>query len=78
MIQKTLKTTTGKLKVQIPDKLDEVTLGQVIALQESPALDDLEAICILSGIPILIAPDKTFIQQRCHPQKSNFCNRQNR
>jgi hypothetical protein len=52
MIQKTLKTTTGKLKVQIPDKLDEVTLGQVIALQESPALDDLEAICILSVIPV--------------------------
>jgi hypothetical protein len=52
MIQKTLKTTTGKLRVQIPDKLDEVTLGQMIALQESPSLNDLEAISILSGIPV--------------------------
>jgi hypothetical protein len=52
MIQKTLKTTTGKLKVQLPDKLAEVTLGQMIALQENPALDDLEAISILSGVPV--------------------------
>jgi hypothetical protein len=51
MIQKTLKTTTGKLKIQLPDKLAEVTLGQMIALQENPALGDLEAISILSGIP---------------------------
>ncbi|ASU33148.1 hypothetical protein [Mucilaginibacter xinganensis] len=52
MIQKTLKTTTGKLKVQIPDKLDEITLGQLIALQQSPDLNDLEAISILSAIPV--------------------------
>jgi hypothetical protein len=52
MIQKTLKTTTGKLRVQIPDKLDEVTLGQMMALQENRGLDDLEAISILSDVPV--------------------------
>ena len=52
MIQKTLKTTTGKLTVSIPSALSEVTLGQMIALQENPALDDLEAISILSGVPV--------------------------
>jgi len=52
MIQKTLKTTQGKLKVQVPDKLDEITLGQMIALQTKQDLDDLDAISILSGIPV--------------------------
>lgn len=52
MIQKTLKTTTGKLTVSIPGNLTEVTLGQMIALQEKPRLGDLDAISILSGIPV--------------------------
>jgi hypothetical protein len=52
MIQKTLKTTQGKLKVQVPDRLEEVTLGQMIALQAKQDLDDLDAISILSGIPV--------------------------
>ncbi|MDP9080909.1 MAG: hypothetical protein M3O71_26110 [Bacteroidota bacterium] len=52
MIQKTLKTTQGKLTIAIPDKLEEVTLGQMMALQEKTDLDDLEAISILSGIAL--------------------------
>jgi hypothetical protein len=52
MIQKTLKTITGKLKVSIPSTLSEVTLGQMMQLQENSSLNDLEAISILSGIPV--------------------------
>ena len=49
---KTLKTTTGKLSVSIPATLAEVTLGQMMALQQNPNLGDIEAISILSGIPV--------------------------
>ncbi|MFD0792775.1 hypothetical protein ACFQZX_04060 [Mucilaginibacter litoreus] len=52
MIQKTIKTTNGKLQVKIPSQLSELTLGQMIALQEKKDLSDLEAISILSGIPV--------------------------
>jgi hypothetical protein len=52
MIEKTLKTTSGKLKIKIPSSLNEVTLGQMIELQEKENLNDLEAISILSGIDI--------------------------
>jgi hypothetical protein len=52
MIQKTLRTIKGKLKVCIPTALNEVTLGQMIAMQEKPNLNDLEAIAILSGISL--------------------------
>ena len=51
MIEKTLRTTDGNLKVRIPTILNEITLGQMMAMQESHYLDDLEAISILSGIP---------------------------
>jgi hypothetical protein len=51
MIEKTLKTTGSKLRVKIPTQLSEVTLGQMIAMQEKPQLNDIEAISILSGIP---------------------------
>jgi len=52
MIQKTLKTTTGKLIVKVPEKLKEVTLGQLMAMQAAPDLSDLQAISILSGTPL--------------------------
>lgn len=52
MIEKTLKTITGKLTVSVPGSLSEVTLGQMIDLQEKPDLSDLDAISILSGIPV--------------------------
>lgn len=52
MIEKTLLTTHGKLRVKIPSQLNEVTLGQMIDLQNNTSLSDLDAISILSGIPV--------------------------
>jgi hypothetical protein len=52
MIEKILKTTKGKLRVKIPTQLNEVTLGQMIEMQDNPNLNDLEAISILSGIAV--------------------------
>ncbi|WP_374951007.1 hypothetical protein [Mucilaginibacter sp.] len=52
MIEKTLRTTHGKLKVRIPSRLDEVTLGQMMALQEAKDLGDLDAISILSDVKV--------------------------
>jgi hypothetical protein len=52
MIEKTIKTTSGKLRVKIPTQLDELTLGQMMALQENPEIKDIEAISILSGISL--------------------------
>src|SRR6185312_285771 len=52
MLQKTLKTTTGKLLIQIPSTLAEVTLGQMIALIDEADLTDIKAISILSGVTV--------------------------
>jgi hypothetical protein len=52
MISKTLKTTHGRLKVNIPTSLHDITLGQVMALQEKQNLTDLEAISILSAVSV--------------------------
>lgn len=52
MIEKTLITTHGKLRVKIPSQLNEVTLGQMMALQDNPQLSDLDAISILSGVTV--------------------------
>lgn len=52
MIEKTLRTTTGKLRVSIPHQLSEVTLGQMIELQDKSNLTDIDAISILSGIDV--------------------------
>jgi len=52
MIEKTLKTIEGKLRVKIPCCLNEVTLGQMMEIQEKPVLNDLEAISILSGLSV--------------------------
>ena len=52
MIEKTLKTTNGKLRIKIPTSLGDVTLGQMMEMQEKSNLNDMEAISILSGIPI--------------------------
>ena len=52
MIEKTLKTTQGKLNIKIPTHLNEVTLGQMMELQDKPDVNDLEAIGILSGVPV--------------------------
>lgn len=50
MIEKTLRTTDGKIQVRIPTLLNEITLGQMMAMQEKHYMDELEAISILSGI----------------------------
>jgi hypothetical protein len=52
MLEKNLKTTQGNLLVKIPTLLNEITLEQMMELQEKPDLNDLEAIGILSGIPL--------------------------
>jgi hypothetical protein len=52
MIEKTLKTTQGRLNVKIPTHLSEITIGQMMDLQENPMLNDLGAISILSDIPL--------------------------
>jgi len=46
------KTTGGKLLIKIPTYLNEVTLGQMMEMQEKQFLNDLDAISILSGIPV--------------------------
>jgi len=51
MIEKTLKTIDGSLRVRIPTILNEITLGQMIEMQEKHYLNDLDTISILSGIP---------------------------
>ena len=52
MITKTFKTTSGKIQVFLPSILEEITLGQMTALQQAKQLSDLDAISILSGIPV--------------------------
>jgi len=52
MIKKTLKTLTGSLTVSIPENLHELSLKQLIAMQASANLNDLEAIHILSGVAL--------------------------
>jgi hypothetical protein len=52
MTERILKTTKGKLRIQMPTQLNEVTLGQIMDLQAKPDITDIEAISILSGIPI--------------------------
>lgn len=52
MIQKTLQTLTGKLTVAIPTSLHELRLEQLMAMQAADKLSDLQAIHILSGVPL--------------------------
>lgn len=51
MIEKSVRTHQGKLSIRMPESLEEITLGQMIALQSTENLGDVEAISILSGIP---------------------------
>jgi hypothetical protein len=53
MTERILKTTEGKLRIQMPTQLNEVTLGQMMDLQAKPNITDIEAISILSGIPVI-------------------------
>ncbi|MBE9584219.1 hypothetical protein IM792_07145 [Mucilaginibacter sp. JRF] len=49
MIEKSVRTHRGQLSIRMPETLDEITLGQMIALQAAENLGDVEAISILSG-----------------------------
>lgn len=51
MIEKNLATGNGMLRVRIPSQLNELSLGQMIALQNEKELSDIQAISILSGVP---------------------------
>lgn len=48
-IEKTFQTTHGNLTIRIPSTLDDITLGQLMQMQEKPDMDDLDAISILSN-----------------------------
>jgi hypothetical protein len=50
MIEKMLKTMDGKIRVRIPTLLNEITLGQIMAMQEKQNIDDMDTISILSGV----------------------------
>jgi hypothetical protein len=52
MIERTLYTSRGRLKVSIPTLLNEVTLGKMMALQELSGTDEAGTISLLSGIPV--------------------------
>ncbi|WP_345948266.1 hypothetical protein ABDD95_15560 [Mucilaginibacter sp. PAMB04274] len=52
MIKKTLQTLTGTIDVAIPTSLHELRLGQLMAMQATDRLNDLQAIHILSGVPL--------------------------
>ena len=52
MIEKKLRTTDGRLTVKMPTLINELTLGQLMEMQDKPYLTDLEAISILSGVPV--------------------------
>jgi hypothetical protein len=52
MIHKSIQTLTGLLKVSLPGTLDELRLEQLMALQQAEQLTDLQAIHILSGVPL--------------------------
>jgi len=52
MIERIVKTTAGKLRIQMPTKLNEISLGQMMDLQAKPDITDIETIGILSGISV--------------------------
>lgn len=49
---KTLKTTTGKVTLSMPEKLEQVTLGRLMEMQATKDMSDLQAVSILSGTPL--------------------------
>jgi hypothetical protein len=52
MIEKRIRTTNGKLVIKMPSLLNEISLGQMMAMQEKEHLNDLDAISILTGIEV--------------------------
>ena len=52
MIERKVKTLTGKLSINIPSALAELKLGQLMQMQAVEQLSDLDAISILSGMSV--------------------------
>jgi hypothetical protein len=52
MIKRKLKTVAGHISISLPDQLNEITVGQLMELQERPDITDIEAISILSRIAV--------------------------
>lgn len=52
MIERTVKTLSGKLSIKIPSQITELKLGQLMQMQALEQLSDLDAISILSGISV--------------------------
>lgn len=48
MITKTLSTIKGKVRISVPENLNELTVGQLLAIQ-SEEMNDLKALAFLSG-----------------------------
>jgi len=53
MFSKSIKTTSGPLKITIPEDIKELTIGQLMAMTPEPghSFSDLELLSKLSGIP---------------------------
>lgn len=52
MIEKTIKTKSGKLNITLPEHLHEVSLSQLIDMQSTENMNDLQAVQILSGVSV--------------------------
>src|SRR6201999_363718 len=50
MIEKIINTRGGKIRVRIPTILNEITMGQLLEMQDNNQGDEMDAISILSGI----------------------------
>lgn len=48
----TINTTEGLLTIKLPSSINEVTLGQMIELQENPELTDIGVIGVFSYVPL--------------------------
>lgn len=52
MFERVLKTVEGQMKIRIPSMLNELSVGQLMALQALVDPNDLEVVSILSGVSI--------------------------
>jgi hypothetical protein len=59
MINKNVKSTNGRIHISMPERLEEVTLSQLIAVQQTENLSDLQAISILSGTSLSVLQNIT-------------------
>lgn len=50
MITKFIHTTTGKLRISIPESINELKVSQLLAIQECENITDVKVLSILSGV----------------------------